>query len=201
MRGSRHVVLASVAGLVGLSGCGISGAAKAPPAGHGDPAQAAVGFLQAATADNGAAACSYVSPAQSSVCTSAFSSGTSTISVRNLRIGATTISGDRALVTALGTLCTNSSGKVCFDSTNRTAGQPATMDSFDEAYSAVESGSSADNDPAIPCARVNGRWYVDLGESSPGPAPPTTVTGPTPSGTQAPTVPSTTAPRVPSTSR
>lgn len=175
MRGSRQVVLAAVAGLAGLSACGSSGAAKAPPPGHGAPAAAAVGFLQAATANNGADACSYVAPAQTSVCTSAFSSGSSTISVRNLHIGATTISGDRALVTALGTLCTNSGGKVCFDSTKATAGQPATLDTFDEAYSSVESGSSPANDPAIPCTRVNGLWYVDLGESSSGPAPSTTT--------------------------
>jgi hypothetical protein len=198
MRASRRVALlpavAAVAAVAGLAGCGSSGSAKPPAPGHASPAAAAVGFLQAATANKGPGACSYVVPAQASVCAAAFSSGTSTISVQNLHVGATTTSGDRALVTALGTLCTTSSGKVCFDSTDRTAGQPATRDSFDEAYSAVESGSSQNNDPAIPCTQVNGLWYVDLGEGSAGSTPSTTISGPTPSTSLAPTVPSTTAP-------
>ncbi len=181
----------ALVGLIGLAGCGSSGA-RPPAAGHGSPAAATVGFLQGATANRGAEACSYVAPAQNSVCAVAFSSGTSTISVQNLHVGVTTISGTRALVTALGTLCTTSSGKVCFDSTDNTAGQPATKDSFDEAYSAVESGSSPDNDPAIPCTQVNGRWYVDLGETSSGTTPPSMVPGPTTSTTQAPSVHSTT---------
>lgn len=155
--------LVAVAGLVGLAGCGSSPGVRPAAAGHDSPAAATVGFLQGATANRGAQACSYVTPAQNPVCAAAFSSGTSTISVKNLHVGATTISGARALVTALGTLCTNSGGKVCFDSTDKTAGQPATKDSFDEAYSAVESGSSPNNDPAIPCTQVNGQWYVDLG--------------------------------------
>lgn len=205
MRGPRRVALPALGSLTGpaklaglvtlaglLAGCGSATAAKPPTAGHGSPAAATVGFLQGATANKGAEACSYVPPGQTSVCTSAFSSGTSTISVQNLHIGATTTSGDRALVTALGTLCTTSSGKVCFDSTDKTAGQPATKDSFDEAYSAVESGSSQNNDPAIPCTQINGQWYVDLGESSAAASPPTTISGPTTSTTQAPTVRSTT---------
>lgn len=200
MRASRQVAPAAVAGLValsglvGLTGCGSSPRAKPPAAGHGSPAAATVGFLQGATANRGAEACTYVAPFQSSVCAAAFSSGTSTISVQNLHVGATTLSGARALVTALGTLCTTSGGKVCFESTDRTAGQPATKDSFDEAYSAVESGSSPNNDPAIPCTQVNGQWYVDLGESSSGATPPTTVAGPTTSTTRAPSVHSTTTP-------
>ena len=203
MRAFRRAVLlpaAAAAAAAGLAGCGSSTSAKPPPPGHASPGAAAVGFLQAATANKGTEACSYVVPAQASVCAAAFSSGTSTISVQNLHVGATTTSGNRALVTALGTLCTNSSGKVCFNSTNKTAGQPAANTSFDEAYSAVESGSSPNNDPAIPCTQVNGQWYVDLGEGSSGATSSTTISGPTTTTSLAPTVPSTTAPSTSSTS-
>ncbi|MDQ2724749.1 MAG: hypothetical protein M3Y36_04560 [Actinomycetota bacterium] len=198
MRASRRVVqapaFAALAAFGGLAGCGSSSAAKPPAPGHSSPAAAAVGFLQAATAERGSEACSYVVPAQMSVCAAAFSPGTSTISVNNLHVGATTIAANRALVTALGTLCTNSSGKVCFDSTDANAGQPGATGNFDEAYSAVESGSSSNNDPAIPCTQVSGQWYVDLGEGVAGSTSSTTISGPTTSTTQAPTVPSTRTP-------
>ncbi|MDQ6837795.1 MAG: hypothetical protein M3137_05510, partial [Actinomycetota bacterium] len=192
MPAARRVVLpAALAAVTALAGCGSSSSERSPTAGHATPAAATVGFLQGATANKGIEACSYVAPPQSPVCTSAFSSGTSTISVHNLHVGATTVSGDRALVTALGTLCTNSSSKVCFASNKSDAGQPTGTNSFDEAYSAVESGSSPNNDPAIPCTRINGDWYVDLGESSSAPSPATTTTKTAPSTTLAPQVPST----------
>ncbi|MDQ2729135.1 MAG: hypothetical protein M3Y91_15035 [Actinomycetota bacterium] len=209
MRASRRFVqppataavalLATLAACAGMVGCGSAASAKPPGPSHVSPAAAAVGFLQAATAAKAPEACSYVVPAQESVCTAAFSPGITTISAKNLHVGATTIAGNRALVTALGSLCTTSSGKVCFDNTNAMAGQPTAADNFDEAYSAVESGSSSNNDPAIPCTQVNGRWYVDLGEGAAG-SPSTTISGPTTSTTLAPTVPSTTRATTPGAS-
>lgn len=152
--------------VAGLAGCGSS----TVTAGHGSPAGAAVGFLTAISAHNSAQACSYVVPSQASTCSQAFASGGGSLSVKNLHAGATSTSGNRALVTALGTLCSAPSGsaKQCFTSTKPSAGQPAGKTTFAQAYSSVQSGTSNQNDPAIPCTTQGGKWYVDLGQAGSG---------------------------------
>jgi hypothetical protein len=168
-RSARAVaVVAAAVGLpAAVAACGTK-AAPPPAAGHGSPGAAAVGFLTAASAGQSASACSYVLPAQASVCSSAFGSG-GALSVKDLRLGQTTVSGDRALVTALGTLCTGTGTKQCFTSKDPAGGQPGEGQTFDAAYTAVENGTSSDpNDPAVPCQAVNGQWYVDLGQTSSG---------------------------------
>ena len=158
----------AVAGLIGLAGCGSS--SSSVTAGNGSPAAATTGFLTAISSNHGSQACGYVVPSQASVCTSAFSSGGGTVSAKNLHMGATTISGDRALVTALGTLCSKASGSAqqCFTSSNEKGGQPSGKTTFNQAYTSVEAGTSSANDPAIPCMMQNGKWYVDLGQTSSG---------------------------------
>lgn len=161
------VVGATSAFLAG--GCGSS--AQPVPGGHGSPVAAAAGFLQAASAHQAALACGYVLPTQTGVCAKAFANGSDTLSVKGLHFGVTTVSRDKALVTALGTLCTRGASPPCFTNGNRAAGQPDATTTFDDAYTAVETGASGTNDPAIPCTAVNDQWYVDLGDNGPAPAP------------------------------
>lgn len=171
--------LAATVGAAGLAACG-SGSAKPADLGHGSPAAAATGFLEEASAAKTAEACTYVLPTQISECTQALAAGRA-LSVRNLHTGAVSVVGDRALVTAMGTLCTYRASKICFSNSDANKGQPTALVTFSEAYTAVESGSSAKNDPAVPCAMVGGQWYVDLGSPrQPTGTPPTTsATSPT----------------------
>jgi len=184
MRATRPSLLVTavvtvLAGALGLGACGVAPPrGQSVPAGHASPAGAAVGFLLAASANDEARACDYVVPAQKATCTQAFAARSSVLSVKNLRIGATTVSGPRALATALGSLCTNRGSKVCFESTDSKGGQPADASGFDDAYTMVESGASPKNDPAIPCMMVGDLWYVDLGQTSPAVSPPGTKPAP-----------------------
>lgn len=166
-RPALAAALLAVALCLGVAACGGTSTPGVTP-GHATPGAAAVGFLSAASAGQATAACGYVLPSQTSVCTAAFSQG-GALSVQNLHVGHTTVSGDRALVTPLGTLCTGTGNKQCFANKDPAAGQPSEGQSFDAAYTAVENGTSNDaNNPAVPCRTENGQWYVDLGQTSSG---------------------------------
>ncbi len=144
--------------------CGSSGS-SAVSAGNGSPGAAAVGFLSNFTTRS-AAACRYVTPAEQTVCNQAIAQAVK-LTVTNLKVGHTSVSGNQALVTVLGTLCGAGTGTArrCFTSSQPAGGQPASPADFAKTFAAVQAGTAGTQNPAIPCVRTAGKWFVELGST------------------------------------
>jgi len=105
-------------------------------------------------------ACLYVTPQDLLDCGEAFTS-TIGFSATDLGMGESTIRGTEALVSLTGRICTTISGKTtCATNTNRAAGQPTQNTS--SAFAAAFAKGGPLGKRAIPCAEVDGLWYVDL---------------------------------------
>jgi hypothetical protein len=133
-----------------------------PPApGHQSPQAATVGFIRGLAA-GAKDACVYVAPQNLVPCASAFPAST-TFSIANLGIGATTTRGTQAVVTVTGKFCTTQTGQTtCATNINQTTGQPRgnTAAAFATAYHPAVQESIGHR--AIPCLSIGGQWYVDL---------------------------------------
>ncbi len=130
-----------------------------PSAGDATPQAAVAGFMEGLS-KGPSGACLYVTPQDLLDCGQAFTS-TISFSATGLGLGESTIHGTEALVSVTGRICTTISGKTtCATNTNRSAGQPA--QSTTSAFAADFSRGGTLGKRAIPCAEVDGLWYVDL---------------------------------------
>jgi hypothetical protein len=125
--------------------------------GHGSPAQAYAGFLDAAVEGQVATECSYVLPSQQPTCPAIMNGSSTTIEGPPVRIGTVDIVGSQALVVPVGTVCQNGT---CLPNSNPDAGIPSSAAGFTDAYNqATQTGT----DPDAGCGEVAGQWYLDLG--------------------------------------
>jgi hypothetical protein len=84
--------------------------------------------------------------------------------VTGLGLGRITIRGAQAVVTITGKLCTTQGGSTtCATNASVTTGQPhgSTAAAFAGAYHPSQLESIGRR--AIPCQKIGGYWYVDLG--------------------------------------
>ncbi|MHB1773405.1 MAG: hypothetical protein ACYCST_17025 [Acidimicrobiales bacterium] len=132
-------------------------------AGHGSPADAVTGFLDAFLVQTDAsAACAFVVPDEQRLCSAdvGYMSGGS---YGKFEISAVDMQGTQALVGITGRICgALSSGQGaagCTTTSNPRAGFPRRGRSFQQAYVAAISASSRTE----PCSEVGGLWYVNLG--------------------------------------
>ena len=124
--------------------------------GHGSPAAAFAGWLDGAAAARAGAACDYALPSQQTACPDLVARVTTILPNGPMRAGDTYVLGKQALVTLLGTICTNGD---CRSNSDRRLGLPANDAGFPTAYqTAVSSDILTDA-----CQKVGGLWYVDLG--------------------------------------
>lgn len=128
--------------------------------GHGSPAGANAGFLNASINGDFDTACSYALPSEQPNCRAVLPTGQNT-TVQNgpLTLGNVFISGNQALVTLLGTICAPGVG--CVSNTNPNAGLPANTAGFPAAYQNALSNFNLTQ----PCEQEGGQWYVDLGNN------------------------------------
>jgi hypothetical protein len=173
---------------LGLTGCGSatagqpprSDAAPAPatgttqsaaPAaavtpGFSTPQDAVDGAYQAALAGNWGAACSYLDPADQSLCLSGLSAlgGTLPAATGSFTIGRAVVQGSEALVSVTGNLCVPSTP--CAANTDPSLGMPASPAQFQSSYQAAVASSNSSNSslPAnlspVPCTQIGGMWYL-----------------------------------------
>ena len=128
--------------------------------GHGSPAGANAGFLNASINGDFDTACSYALPSEQPNCKTVLPNGQNT-TVQNgpLTLGNVFTSGNQALVTLLGTICAPGVG--CVTNTNPSAGLPANTAGFPAAYQNALSNFNLTQ----PCEQAGGQWYVDLGNN------------------------------------
>ena len=132
-------------------------------AGHGSPADAVTGFLDAFLVQHDASAsCAFVVPDEQSLCSVDVGSMSGGI-YGKLKISAVDVQGSQALVAITGRICgALSSGQGaagCTTTSNPRAGLPRRGQIFQQAYVAAISASSRTE----PCSEVGGLWYVNLG--------------------------------------
>ncbi|TMK48982.1 MAG: hypothetical protein E6G66_09520 [Actinobacteria bacterium] len=132
-------------------GAALSGVAP----GHGSPGAAFAGWLDAVVGGENARACGYALPAQQTGCPAFLASQQTTLPGGAIRLGDTSIVGDRALIVPIGTVCINGS---CRTNTDRRLGLPASKAGFQAAYQTALST----NVLTTGCQRVHGQWYLDL---------------------------------------
>ena len=129
-------------------------AAVAP--GHESPAAAFAGWLDAAAVGRTAAACTYALPSQQQTCPRTMASVATTLPQGPIHVGDTYVQRNEALVSLVGTICTNDD---CRSNSNRRLGLPGNDAGFAGAYlQAVNTDILTEG-----CQKVGGRWYVDLG--------------------------------------
>lgn len=137
--------------------------------GHNSPEEAVAGFLDAVVNKDWGSACEYLIPDEQGLCTlgSALEAATATTPNGPLHIGDTVINGTRALVSAVGTFCSSTSGgsPTCVTNSDPKGGLPSGSLSFDAAYRDALSNTQ---DAAAACAEVNGEWYVDFSTTTGG---------------------------------
>jgi hypothetical protein len=132
-----------------------------PPAGHASPGAAVMGFFQFFVTGNNNA-CTYVIPGDAIQCLLALKSAKATVS--GIGVGKTTIRGDEALVTVVGTFCvTQSKTKTCRSNQDPNVGQPkgGGKSAFDDLYQPAVQGKAI-NTSAVPCQKIAGLWYISL---------------------------------------
>jgi hypothetical protein len=132
-------------------GAALSGVAP----GHGSPGAAFAGWLDAVVGGENARACTYALPDQQAGCPAFLAGQETTLQGGAIRLGDTSIAGDRALIVPLGSVCINGG---CRTNTDRRLGLPATKAGFDASYQTA----LHTNILTTGCERVNGMWYVDL---------------------------------------
>lgn len=121
--------------------------------GHGSPAGAVAGFLDAAALGQVGVLCSYVAPQQQAACPAAFNQVTIGPQGAPVRLGMTYTLGNQALVVPLGTICTSG---VCSANDNPRLGLPADDAGFGAAFLAATTTDIMTQ----PCEEVAGQWYV-----------------------------------------
>lgn len=129
--------------------------------GHGTPAAAYAGWLDAAATGQVATECSYALPSQQPACPVTMANETVTLPDGPLTLGATDIVGSQALVVPVGTVCLDGT---CLTNTNPNTGIPTTSAGFPAAY---QQATQTETDPAAGVDEVGGQWYLDLGGSQP----------------------------------
>jgi hypothetical protein len=125
--------------------------------GHGSPAAAYAGWLDAAVSGQVATECSYALPSQQPNCPQTMGTASITIPAGPITIGATDIVGTQALVVPVGTVCLDGT---CLPNTNPNAGIPASPAQFSAEY---DQATQTETDPAAGLDEVAGQWYLDLG--------------------------------------
>jgi len=158
----------AVIGVLTLFGAGCGGGHALPilpPAGplpapsDATPQGAVAGFMTG-LAKGPSGACLYVEPEDLIDCGEAFTT-TIGFSATDLGVGKVTIQGTEALVSVTGRICTTINGKTtCAVNSDPSAGQPSSGATKAFAAAFAEGGTLGKR--AIPCAEVDGLWYVDL---------------------------------------
>lgn len=127
--------------------------------GHGSPAAAYAGYLDAATQGQVATECSYVLPSEQPVCPQLMSEATVAVEGSPITIGTVDTVGTQALLVPLGTVCVDGS---CLPNTDPNAGIPSSSAGFTQAYNQA---TQTETDPTASLGQVSGQWYLDLGTS------------------------------------
>lgn len=141
----------------GVSGSPLTAAVAGVAPGHGSPAAAYAGFLDAAVAGQIATECTYALPSQQPNCPSVMGGSVTTIPDGPIHIGTVDVVGTQALVVPVGTVCQDGN---CLPNSDPNAGIPASSAGFPAAY---EQATQTETDPAAGCDLVGGQWYLDLG--------------------------------------
>ena len=110
--------------------------------------------------------CKDVDPSSQSVCNKEFTQlklgkGTGSFSAANY-----VVSGNEALVAVVGKGCGkifDSSGNSCQSNSDVNSGLPTAQESFQTAWNKIVHNQGSSSFASIPCIKVNGKWYVDLG--------------------------------------
>ncbi|HWD08432.1 MAG TPA: hypothetical protein VHA57_04985 [Actinomycetota bacterium] len=129
--------------------------------GHGTPAAAYAGYLDAATQGQVATECSYVLPSQQPSCPQTMNENTVTIQGPPITIGTVDIVGNQALLVPVGTVCVDGT---CLPNSDPSTGIPTSPAGFTHAY---DLATQTETDPTAGLGEVNGQWYLDLGGAEP----------------------------------
>lgn len=141
---------------------GISCPSPKPTAGNGSPEDAVDGFISSVLAGNDMAACQYLEPTAQPTCQSAATS--EPIITGTFSIIGQVINGSEALVSVTGNEC---QGGSCESNSDPNSGMPPGAGPFASAYTTAVAAVSPSNPTMsfspVPCVRINGDWYVNLG--------------------------------------
>lgn len=157
---------------VGAAACG--GGSGLPAGGTGSPGAAASGFVQNIANGNISAACGFVVPDQQNTCRTGFNGAKITMS--GAKLGNTYTVGNEALVVLIfSKVCAIPPGSTstCTSNSDANAGLPSSNAGF---ASAMHNAFTSPTETDVPCAKVNGQWYVEL-SPIPGSAGATGTTG------------------------
>ncbi|MGH2717107.1 MAG: hypothetical protein ACRDJU_00815 [Actinomycetota bacterium] len=125
--------------------------------GHGSPAAAYAGYLDAAVQGQVATECTYVLPSQQPSCPQTMNEATITIDGPPITIGTVDVVGTQALVVPVGTVCIDGT---CLPNTDPNAGIPSSAAGFTDDYN---NATQTETDPTAGLDEVSGQWYLDLG--------------------------------------
>lgn len=128
--------------------------------GHGSPAAANAGFLNASVKGDFEGACAYALPSEQPTCKTLLGQSSTAVQGSPLRVGNVVTNGNQALVTLLGTICASGAG--CVTNTDPNAGLPANAAAFAAAYENALNNFNLTQ----PCQQSGGQWYIDLGNNS-----------------------------------
>jgi hypothetical protein len=161
LRAQWAVLLGLVLAALVVAGCGSSihlTGSVPPPPGHQAPANAVSGLVKHLLAGgNPVTTCSYVEPNEEGNCLITVSNATAGGS-GTWRLGNSVKSGNEAIVALeLDNVCFSS----CSTNVNPDAGLPRQGQSFGAAFQRTQDGPGKVY--AAGCARIGGRWYVELG--------------------------------------
>jgi hypothetical protein len=166
--GVRRLAVGTAAAAALLAGCTSASHKVAvpithPAPGYGTPGAAVMGFFTEYAAGKNTA-CSYVISTDFLSCDEAISETDTKATIAGFGIGETTVEGNEALVTVVGSLCVSQgAAKNCRHNTDPSVGQPRTrsLKDFDALFSKAGLGRPI-NSSALPCENISGKWYFSL---------------------------------------
>lgn len=149
----------------GSLGSGVTVEAPTRAPAEGSPQAVMAAYVRALDARNFTAACGYVAPSDQAACKSEAADAGGQLAMPpgavydGFGLGYTLIAGPRALVGATGQLCVLTQARNCVSNSN-----PAAVLDSGKSFAALwrqAVSAPANAYSPVPCARINGTWYLD----------------------------------------